>query len=120
MKVHTALIFKGVLFTADSAPPTRAINLSQSQLVHIKVNYLGCARGPQTQASKSPLCDSPMKMREGLQPGSGEARIVWCLPRWLIGVFSNPKQPKARAEMCEQGGEGLSLLAPILFLMVSI
>lgn len=62
-----------------------------------------------------------MKMREGLQPGSGEASIVWCLPRWLIAMmFITLDNPKAQAEMCEQGGEGLSLLAPTLFLMVGI
>lgn len=55
MKACMALIFKGILCLVDSTSPARLINLLQSQLVHIKVNYLGCAKGPANISEQDPL-----------------------------------------------------------------
>lgn len=72
MKAQMALIFKCFLYAANSTSPTCVINLLQSQLVHIKVNSLGCAKWLQTEVNNFPLCRSHTKVEE--KTAAGELR----------------------------------------------
>lgn len=79
MKACMALIFKGILCLVDSTSPARLINLLQSQLVHIKVNYLGCAKGPANISEQDPLMWFSHAKERGITAGQLRSKN-WPVP----------------------------------------
>lgn len=64
-----------------STSATCAINLPQSQLVHIKVSALQCEKWLQIPVDKSLLCRSHVKMREKTVAGELDERGSCVIPQ---------------------------------------